>query len=683
MDYKSTILADTPQAYYQLDEVSGSVATDRTGNGYNGTLTGATYLQNGAIVASSDKAILFTANGGLALPYTLNPSTWAAASLEFWFSSDGAAWHHIVVTTNASATVLYLDGAVTSSGSGASVFVDIDLNFAGAFSVAAYLDEVAIYNYVLTSGQVSNHYTVGTSAAVLTPPVTPTPRVVTNLQTYQVRISDNPVFVEAGSLLVDKSIGKRSTARFIAHTDTATHFEQYEEVQIYDAANILVFSGYITQPKEQKPGWQNSLRHTITCVDQHYLADKRVIGKAYTNKTCGAIVADIVTSILSQEGVTVGQIYDGLAPSTTLFPSPGLYPQGNVGAIPSATFVYCTVAQALDALVKQASAAGVPYYWQIDENMQLWFVPYTAIINSTIIDGMRIDDGTRSGVLPSVTRQNPTYRNTQYIAGGVAQTAVQTETRLGDGHSQAWIMGYELASRPTITVDGVAKTTGVKGSKGADFYWGPKDAIITQDSAATKLTSSNVLQVVYIGQYPAIFYAQDPTQINYQQSIDGTSGIVEVVDTDATIISSDAGFSEASQFLTRYAKQGKQFVGATQQAGYAQGQLVTVNYQPFALSNVQMLIEKVSISDQADGYNLWQTITGVVGPYDLSWQDFFSKFFKQNVSANNINIGISQTLTLFKEFSITLSPSITLTGHLYTVPVPSTSLWPSPNLYPG
>src|SRR5258708_6305178 len=293
------------------------------------------------------------------------------------------------------------------------------------------------------------------------------------------------VFVVAGTLSINSTIGKRSTASFTVKTDNNTHFQQYQQVWIYDTTNTLIFSGYISQPKETKPGFQPVLEHTITCIDQHFLADKRVVAASYTGKSYGFIVNDIYTNILASEGITIGQIFNStmltdLFPSTTTYPSSTLYPTGNVGILPTATFMYCTVAQAFDELAKVASAAGVPFYWQIDHRKKLWFVPYTSIVNSTVVDGTQIDNGTRTGSPPSVIRANPAYGNTQYLLGGVTPTVSQTETRKGDGNTRAWTMGYALASLPTITVNAASKTVGLKGTSGSAFYWAQGDPIITQ-----------------------------------------------------------------------------------------------------------------------------------------------------------------------------------------------------------
>lgn len=496
---------------------------------------------------------------------------------------------------------------------------------------------------------------------------------------YSVLISGQAVYVVAGTLNVTNTIGRRGQATFTVRTTTATHFQQYQPVTIYDASNTLAFSGYITTPKERKPGFQNSLLHTITCVDQHYLADKRRIAASYTNKTCGYIAQDIVINLLSQEGVSVGQIYDGITPSNTLYPDTTLYPGGNVGLIPQATFVYSKVSDALDALVKAASASGVPYYWQIDQNKQLYFVPYTTVVNSTVVDGTKVDQVLNP---PYVQRANPTYRNSQYILGGVAQTVSQTEVRKGDSNTQSWTMGYALNATPTITVNGAAQTVGIKGATGSQFYWAQGDNIVTQDSAQTKLISTDTLQVVYVGQFPSVIVSQSAAQIAYQATVDGTSGIVDDAISDATLTSIGNGLTEASQLLTRYGVQGTIIQFSTLASGYAQGQLITVNLPAHGLNNAQMLIENVVISDQIDMLNIWYQITAVQGPYDTTWMQFFSSLLAQQAPANSINVGVTQSVTLLASFVGNVTPSCTLSVSVYACPIPNTTLFPNTSLFP-
>jgi hypothetical protein len=515
---------------------------------------------------------------------------------------------------------------------------------------------------------------------------------------YMVLINGTPVFIEAGSLTFNDTIGKRAQASFtIKSPDTLTHYQQYQQVTIYDANNTLVFSGFITNPQEQKPGFQPSLEHKITCTDNHYLADKRIIAKSYINRTRASIVQDIASSILAQEGITVGAIVDEatniatLYPSTSLYPSTALFPQGNnaVGVI-NATFAYCTVAAALDALTKDANLAGIPYYWTIDQFRQLWWVPYTYVSNSTVVDGTLLDQVTNP---PTVARQNPAYRNQQYIIGGMAQTAQQTETKLGDGNATSWAMGFELASAPMISTNlngagYVAQSVGVKGTTGSAFYWAAGDPVIAQDSSGTKLRGPtgtiDLLQVVYVGQYPTVALANNSAQISDQAVLDASSGIVEAVAIDATITTLSDAFSKATGLLTRYGTQGIQLQWSQRgnAAGYAPGQLITVNLPDHALTNVQMLIEEVQASDQQDGFNLWYMIKAIVGAYDITWQDFFGPIVTAQQASNSITVGTSQSLTLLTPFSVALSLNATLNVSVHACPLPGATLFPSTTLYP-
>lgn len=485
---------------------------------------------------------------------------------------------------------------------------------------------------------------------------------IPSVQAYFIKINNVQVFSIAGSLKIDLSVGRRSQATFQVHTDTNTHFQQYQQVKIYDHNGVLIFSGYIMNPKEQKMGFHNSLIHTITCADNHFLADKRIIAKVYTNMTVGAIVQDILTNYLAAEGVTLGtagsssagsatttSIFDGLLPSATLYPSTTLYPNGNVGVVSNTTFSYCTVAAALDSLVTEASSAGVQYYWAIDQNKRLFFQPYTAAPSGTIIDGSWIDQKTNGA---TVQRQNAKYRNKQWLTGGLGQTSQMTETRTSDGTTTSWTMGYPLFSAPAVTVNGTGQTVGLKGAKlaaGATppaWLWAPGDPVIVQDTSngQSVIVASQTLKFTYIGQYPSIVVAQDQAQIAAQASLDGSSGIIEAVIDDPTLTDVPSAITEASRFLGQYAVPGILLTFTTLVSGWVPGQLVTVNLPWHGLSNAQMLIESVSIAD-SDGYNIWHTVSAVIGPYDNTWVQFYSQLLVKQQPAASINVGAQITTT--------------------------------------
>lgn len=474
--------------------------------------------------------------------------------------------------------------------------------------------------------------------------------------------------VMAGSLHISRAVGRATEASSELWTDTGVSLREYSQVTVTDdATGSTIFTGYLISPKAERPG---ILEHSVSFVDQTWLAQKRRVAASFSNQTGGAIARYLLTNILSQEGCTTGQIYDGATCSSALILPFTCGPA--VGLIPETTLSYCSVAEALDAIVQAISDSGIPFYWMIDHNKKVYFVPYTAITNSTIIDGTAIDD-THSP--PSVTRNNPTFRTTQYVLGGTAQTSSQTETRKGDGNTIAWPMKYALSTAPTITVNSIAKTVGINGvDSGKDFYWNKGDQNITQDISATKLTSSDTLQVIYIGQYPNVTMLQDNSLVSAQAAIDGTSGIIEDVVSDETLTSIASALARATALLARY---GVKDVSLLQfqmrQNTYSPGQLVTVNLPDFNLNNVQMLIESVEVSDSNDSLNMWYTVNAIQGPYDTNWSNFFSKLLATPKTANAVNVGLSQSVTILQSLAATIAPKVSLSVLVITCPLCSTS----------
>jgi len=168
--YSQLILQATPMAYYRLEEASGTIANDSSGNGYSGTLSGVSaYNQVGAITTSGDAAIQFLSGGTLRVPYTLNYTTFSAFSLEYWaLLPTSSIWQYVVVTSIGTTTIFYVDCLAATLSTTAPLEVSALFDFTGSYSLVT-LDEVAIYNYVLTPTQILSHYT---TAGYISPAIT-------------------------------------------------------------------------------------------------------------------------------------------------------------------------------------------------------------------------------------------------------------------------------------------------------------------------------------------------------------------------------------------------------------------------------------------------------------------------------------------------------------------------------
>lgn len=208
--YQSTVLAQSPAQYLQLNDASGSTAADSSGNGQNGTYLGSvTYGVAGPLKTSSSAAISLpgtAASEGVSVP---NPSAPAGTSysIELWidaapsstymtlwgysgthrlllsdtgllltqldgnFSSKTAlsrnVWHQVVFVYDASTQTAsyYVDGALDSTASipaGAAAFTSA--YYLGQYDTGKYykwngrLAQPAFYRTALTAAQIAQHY---------------------------------------------------------------------------------------------------------------------------------------------------------------------------------------------------------------------------------------------------------------------------------------------------------------------------------------------------------------------------------------------------------------------------------------------------------------------------------------------------------------------------------------------
>lgn len=220
--YGKAVYNDAPGAYWRLDETSGSTAADASDNGNTGNYVGGVTLGSAGALGATGTAATFDGNSGnVALssqrggPATYSEELWfktgttsggkligfgdaqtgmsGSYDKQVYMTNDGrlifgvynggfdtiytqtafndSQWHHVVATQGASGMALYVDDHLigtngVSSNQGYNGYWRVggdNLNAWPDQPSSAYfagtIDEVALYDSVLSAAQVDAHYT--------------------------------------------------------------------------------------------------------------------------------------------------------------------------------------------------------------------------------------------------------------------------------------------------------------------------------------------------------------------------------------------------------------------------------------------------------------------------------------------------------------------------------------------
>ncbi len=213
--YYTEVMADSPLAYFRLDDTDSTQATDSSGNGYHGSFIGGVVLGSPGVLANN-AAATFGANFDTRVEVSMGPFAFDGAtpfSVEAWTNAqlaDGAIvgkidyftgahfgwwmasriggefrfyrtipggsflnggvvvinqWHHVVAVfdSNQSTALLYVDGVLVDSTtqSGTLHVLNRPLMIGNGGSWKTFegrIDEVAIYSHALTQARIAAHY---------------------------------------------------------------------------------------------------------------------------------------------------------------------------------------------------------------------------------------------------------------------------------------------------------------------------------------------------------------------------------------------------------------------------------------------------------------------------------------------------------------------------------------------
>jgi len=425
------------------------------------------------------------------------------------------------------------------------------------------------------------------------------------MRTY--KIAGNTVIVEKNSLNINNRLNERTNASFVV-IEPSFEITKGMDVTIEDDGEVI-FAGKVFKPKSTG---DKTKRITVSCTDYSIMIDKRIIAEAYENTLAGDIIRDFITKYFAEEGITEGNIQDGPIISRAVFN----YVNGN---------------QAMNYIYDVTG-----YYWEIDKDKKLNFFDRT-----TYDAPFSLTDTSANYKDLQAEEDASEYRNRQYTRGGYAISTTQIRNFKGDGETQSFTLDLPVAKVPTIKVNGVVKTVGIRGiDEGMDWYWQKNNNVISQASNGTKLTSNDTLTVEYQGYYPIIIVAENSGEIEERKNLEGGSGIYESVIEENNLDTQESALQYTNSLLQKYGFIPKVVNFSTYEHGLKAGQLIQIINTKHNI-NGRYLIESVTARDD-NGLTLYN-----VKCLDGSNIGGWDKFFK-NLVQNQTKLVIRENEILVK-----------------------------------
>jgi len=298
--------------------------------------------------------------------------------------------------------------------------------------------------------------------------------------------------IRQGSLNFSTELNARSSGSFsvLSEDGSYTPLSGQEVTAYYDGQRR--FGGFVWSVRTRAYRGVALIEHDVTLVDYNYICDCRRAGeRSWKDAKAGQIARDIINNDLTAEDIGFVFVADG----------PTLSGEWKISGSP-------TVTESLNAVAKAADML-----WYVDANRELRMfaadtIGYTAAY-----------DVTRANIEELTTYESlEEYANKVILKLARFQRPSDTESYPGDGSARSFGVLFPIASEPIIKVNGSTQSVGVAGvDTGKQWYWSLESNTVTQDDAGTVLTSSDTIEITYVG----------VDQRNVQATADGTNGTTD------------------------------------------------------------------------------------------------------------------------------------------------------------
>ena len=377
----------------------------------------------------------------------------------------------------------------------------------------------------------------------------------------------------------------RGTAAFTWLNPAATVGSQRpavdDEVVIYEGTTRF-FAGFIESASERFYNKKPVLYVDVRCTDYGVLLDRRIVSKYYTlfmGGIASITILDIVTNYLDGTGITFEASADTVSLGEQMF-------------------AHCTVTEALNQIVaKTGEEWRVDFYKvlrKFEKSAGYGPAPYT------ISD----DDGNFDAL--TVTRSRTVRRNRQGVRNSQATVALWTDTVTATAGQTSIETTYQQDVPPRVLLDSVLQTVveiADIGSTVYNFYYILGGTGVFRN-LGSPLAAGNVVEVIYPGKLPPIFWAEDLADIALHGKLEAVEEVKDFQDSTSMQAIADGLLARGLPTPVSVELQSRR-------AGWEPGQLVTIaTTQP--LLSAALLIESV---DSVEGED--------------------NKFFRHSIRASN------------------------------------------------
>lgn len=388
--------------------------------------------------------------------------------------------------------------------------------------------------------------------------------------TYNVSIAgvDRTADVVINSLTIEDVINDQANTcqLAIANLHSLGIPETDDEIIITLNSGSKLFGGYITNIALSSKKDTGIVIATLQCTDYSRLLDRNLVRRTYENQTDAEIINDIVTRYCVGSGITTTHVISGVT-------------------LEQISFNYLQPSQCFRKIAELTGRN-----WYIDYDKDIHYFPLTT--NTTPFN---IDSAENRYYSLNITKDATNIKNRVYVRGGTKLSDYTTYSTKGDGVKRQFV----LPDKPhdvTITVNGVAKTLGVKNlnTSGFDYYLNYQEKYIEQDATGTLLTSTDTLATTYKYDIPILVAVEDTLSI-------ADNGVKEFAIFDKTIATTQSARDRATAELTDYANNLIEGTFMTYTHGFISGQYININLTDYDI-NADYLIQKVKAVSHGNNF---------------------------------------------------------------------------------